>query len=210
MFEMKNEADTTATKHKNEDFFQKLDKDRKDKGCEYAVLVSTLEADNEFYNEGIVDVSYRYDKMIVVRPQFFMSVIVMLSKAAMRGAQNLISLKRELAVAKEQSVDVTKFEERRDKFVSEFGKLVKAHLNKQGDALDSIDKAIAAAEKQAENLRKIKALFETSRQKLVSANEKAENDFTIRKLTHGNPTMRAKFEEARALKAIFEDSQDLL
>jgi hypothetical protein len=210
MFEMKNEADTTATKHRNEDFFQKLDKDRTEKRCEYAVLVTTLEADNELYNEGIVDVSYRYDKMIVIRPQFFMSVIVMLSKAAMRGAQNLIELKHELEVAKEQSVDVTKFEERRDKFVSEFGKLVEAHLKKQDDALDGIDKAIAAAEKQAENLRKIKALFETSRQKLVSANEKAENDFTIRKLTHGNPTMRAKFEEARALNAAKDGAQKFL
>jgi predicted Zn finger-like uncharacterized protein len=210
MFEMKNEADTTATKHHNEDFFQKLDKDRTEKKCEYAVLVTTLEADNELYNEGIVDVSYRYDKMIVVRPQFFMSVIVMLSKAAMRGAQNLIDLKHQLAVAQAQSIDVTNFEARRDKFVSEFGKLVDASLKKQDDALEGIDKAIAAAEKQAENLRKVKALFETSRQKFISANEKAENDFTIRKLTHGNPTMRAKFNEARALNASNDGSNGLL
>lgn len=210
MFEMKNEADTTATKHHNEDFFQKLDKDRTEKRCEYAVLVTTLEADNELYNEGIVDVSYRYDKMIVVRPQFFMSVIVMLSKAAMRGAQNLIDLKHQLAVAQAQSIDVTNFEARRDKFVSEFGKLVDASLKKQDDALEGIDKAIAAAEKQAESLRKVKALFETSRQKLISANEKAENDFTIRKLTHGNPTMRAKFNEARALNASNDGSNSLL
>jgi predicted Zn finger-like uncharacterized protein len=200
MFEMKNEADTTATKHRNEDFFAKLDKDRHDKKCEYAVLVSTLEADNEYYNEGIVDVSYRYDKMIVIRPQFFMAVIVMLSRTAMRGAKRLIDLKHDLAIAQAQSIDVTKFEARRDKFVSEFGKLVEAHLKKQDDALAAIDKAIEAAEKQADNLRKVKALFETSRQKLVSANEKAENDFTIRKLTYGNPTMKAKFDEARTLR----------
>jgi predicted Zn finger-like uncharacterized protein len=200
MFEMKNEVDTTATKHRNEDFFAKLDKDRHDKKCEYAVLVSTLEADNEYYNEGIVDVSYRYDKMIVIRPQFFMAVIVMLSRTAMRGAKRLIDLKHDLAIAQAQSIDVTKFEARRDKFVSEFGKLVEAHLKKQDDALAAIDKAIEAAEKQADNLRKVKALFETSRQKLVSANEKAENDFTIRKLTYGNPTMKAKFDEARTLR----------
>lgn len=197
MFEMKNEDDRTATKHKNEDFFAKLDKDRRDKHCEYAILVSMLEADSELYNEGIVDVSYRYEKMLVVRPQFFMSVISLLSRTARRGAQQLISLKKEVEIAKAQSIDVTKFEERRDKFVSEFGKLVDAHLKKQDDALAGIDKAIEAAEKQADSLRKIKALFETSRQKLINANEKAENDFTIRKLTYGNPTMRKKFEEAR-------------
>lgn len=197
MFEMKNEDDRTATKHKNEDFFAKLDKDRRDKHCEYAILVSMLEADSELYNEGIVDVSYRYEKMLVVRPQFFMSVISLLSRTALRGAQQLISLKKEVEIAKAQSIDVTKFEERRDKFVSEFGKLVDAHLKKQDDALAGIDKAIEAAEKQADSLRKIKALFETSRQKLINANEKAENDFTIRKLTYGNPTMRKKFEEAR-------------
>lgn len=197
MFEMKNEDDRTATKHKNEDFFAKLDKDRRDKHCEYAILVSMLEADSELYNEGIVDVSYRYEKMLVVRPQFFMSVISLLSRTALRGAQQLIYLKKEVEIAKAQSIDVTKFEERRDKFVSEFGKLVDAHLKKQDDALAGIDKAIEAAEKQADNLRKIKALFETSRQKLINANEKAENDFTIRKLTYGNPTMRKKFEEAR-------------
>jgi predicted Zn finger-like uncharacterized protein len=210
MFEMKNEADTTATKHHNEDFFQKLDKDRTDKKCEYAVLVTTLEADNELYNEGIVDVSYRYDKMIVIRPQFFMSVIVMLSRAAMRGARNLIDLKHQLAVAQAQSIDVTNFEARRDKFVADFGKLVEAHLKKQDDALEGIDKAIAAAEKQVDTLRKVKDLFEVSRKKLEDANDKANNDFTIRKLTRGNKTMQAKFEEARALNASTDDSHDLL
>lgn len=200
MFEMKNEDDRTATKHRNEDFFAKLDKDRREKKCEYAILVTTLEADNELYNEGIVDVSYRYDKMLVVRPQFFMSVISLLSRAASRGARQLIALKEEVAVAKAQSIDVTRFEERRDRFVEEFGKLVDAHIKKQDDALAGLDKAIEAAERQAEQLRKIKALFESSRQKLIRANEKAENDFTIRKLTHGNPTMRAKFLEARSAR----------
>jgi hypothetical protein len=200
MFEMKNEAEATSTKHRNEDFFAKLDKDRRDKQCEYAVLVSTLEADNDLYNEGIVDVSYRFDKMLVVRPQFFMSVIVMLSKTAKRGASQLIGLKHELEIAKAQSIDVTNFEKRRDKFVQEFGKLVQTHLDKQNKALEDLDKAIKAAETQAENLRKIKTLFETSGQKLNKANEAAENDFTIRKLTYGNKTMKAKFAEAKQQK----------
>jgi hypothetical protein len=134
---------------------------------------------------------------LVVRPQFFMSVIVMLSKTAKRGASQLIGLKHELEIAKAQSIDVTNFEKRRDKFVQEFSKLVQTHLDKQNSALEAIDKAIKAAETQAENLRKIKTLFETSGQKLVKANEAAENDFTIRKLTYGNKTMKAKFEEAR-------------
>ncbi len=199
MFEMKNEADTTATKHKNEDFFAKLDKDRNDKNCEYAVLVSLLEIDNEFYNNGIVDVSYRYPKMFVVRPQFFMPVIALLSKAARRSAETVIALRAELVEAKAQSIDVTKFEERRDKFAAEFMKFVDGHRRKHEDAMDSIDKAIASAEKQIDSLRKIKSLFDTSTQKLVRAGEVIENDFTIKKLTHGNPTMRAKFQEARTM-----------
>ncbi len=200
MFEMKNEDDLSTTKQHNEHFFAKLDKDRREKNCEYAILVSTLEADNELYNEGIVDVSYRYPKMLVIRPQFFMSVIALLSRTALRGAERLISLQQELAIAQAQTVDVTKFEQRRDQFVANFGKLVEAHIKKQDDALTGIDKAIEAAEKQAENLRKIKSLFEASRQKLIKANECAENDFTIKKLCHGNPTMRAKFEETRQLE----------
>lgn len=209
MFEMKNEDDKTATKHRNEDFFAKLDKDRCRKDCEYAVLVSMLEADNELYNEGIVDVSYRYDKMFVIRPQFFMSVISMLSRAARRGAERMVTLRRELEVARAQSIDVTNFERRRDQFVDNFKKLVDAHLKKQDDAIADLDKAIAAAERQAENLRKIKSTFEASRQKLVKANESAENDFTIKKLTRGNPTMKAKFEEARRLESSrIEDLSD--
>lgn len=197
MFEMKNEADTTATKHKNEDFFAKLDKDRNEKQCEYAVLVSTLEADSEFYNNGIVDVSYRYPKMFVVRPQFFLPVIALLSKAAKRNAETVISLRAELVEAKAQSIDVTKFEERRDRFTAEFLKHIDGHKKKQEEALDAIDKAILNAEKQIDSLRKIKTLFDTSTQKLVKAGEIMENDFTIKKLVHGNPTMKAKFEEAR-------------
>lgn len=197
MFEMKNEADLTATKHRNEDFFAKLDRDRREKGCEYAVLVSTLEADNELYNEGIVDVSYRFEKMYVVRPQFFMPVISLLSQSSRRTAATVVALRRELSVARAQSIDVTRFEERRDKFAGEFMKFVDAHRKKHDEAIASIDRAIEDAEKQIDRLRKIKALFDTSTQKLVRAGEVIENDFTIKKLTHGNPTMRAKFADAR-------------
>lgn len=196
---MKNEADCTATKHKNEDFFAKLDKDRREKNCEYAVLVSTLEVDNELYNSGIVDVSYRYSKMFVIRPQFFMPVIALLSKAAKRGAETVIALRAELVEAKAQSIDVTKFEERRDKFVGEFMKFVDGHRKKHDEAMEAIDKAIANAEKQIDALRRIKNLFDTGTQKLVRAGDVIENDFTIKKLTHGNPTMKSKFEEARRL-----------
>lgn len=197
MFEMKNEDENTVTKHKNADFFSKLDKDRREKNCEYAVLVTTLEADNELYNEGIVDMSFRYDKMYVVRPQFFMSVISMLSRSARRGAEQVAMLQRQLVEAQALSVDVTNFEKRRNAFVEKFGKLVSAHLKKQDDAMVALDKAIEAAERQAENLRKIKAAFESSRTKIIRANEVAENDFTIKKLCHGNPTMTTKFREAR-------------
>lgn len=210
MFEMKNESDLSSTKHKNEDFFAKLDKDRREKGCEYAVLVSTLEADSELYNSGIVDVSYRYSKMFVVRPQFFMPVIALLSKAARRGAETLIALRAELVEAKAQSIDVTKFEERRDKFASEFMKFVDGSKKKHDEAIDAIDKAIASAEKQIDALRKIKALFDTSTQKLVRAVEVIENDFTIKKLVHGNPTMKAKFEEARQIAASSDSVDSML
>lgn len=197
MFEMKNEDDRTATKHRNEDFFAKLDKDRRDKKCEYAVLVSTLEADNDLYNEGIVDVSYRYEKMYVIRPQFFMSIISLLSQASKRGAETISTLRKELSIAKAQSIDVTRFEEKRDKFAAEFLKFVDTHRKKHDEAITAIDKAIDDAEKQIERLRKIKSLFDTSTQKLVRAGEIIENDFTIKKLTYGNPTMKAKFDEAR-------------
>ncbi|MDE7426807.1 MAG: DUF2130 domain-containing protein [Muribaculaceae bacterium] len=197
MFEMKNEDENSVNKHRNADFLDKLHRDRVAKNCEYAVLVSTLEADSELYNEGIVDVSYRYDKMYVVRPQFFMAVISMLSRTARRGAEKLISLNHELEVARAQSIDVTKFEEKCNKFVMSFSKLVESHIAKQDDALARLDKEIEQVEKHAENLRKIRSLFETSKQKLLKANEMAETDLTIKKLTYGNPTMRKKFEDAR-------------
>ena len=206
MYEMKNEADTTSTKHKNEDFFSKLDKDRNDKGCEYAVLVSTLEADSELYNNGIVDVSYRYTKMFVVRPQFFLPVIALLSKAARRNAETVVSLRTQLEKAKEQSIDVTRFEERRDKFASEFLKHITASQKKHDEAIEAIDKNIANMEKMIDSLRKVKSLFDTSSQKLVKAGDVIENDFTIKKLVHGNPTMRAKFDEARKLRELDEQS----
>ncbi len=198
MFEMKNEDDRTATKHRNEDFFAKLHKDRCEKECEYAVLVSTLEADNDLYNEGIVDVSYRFPKMYVIRPQFFMTIISLLSRSSKRSAQTIIALRQELSAAKSQSIDVTKFEERRDKFTAEFMKLVKAHKDKHDEAIVAINKAIDDARKQIDRLEKIKKLFDTGTQKLIRAGEVMENDFTIKKLTHGNPTMRAKFREARS------------
>lgn len=197
MFEMKNEDDRTATKHRNEDFFAKLHKDRVAKNCEYAVLVSTLEADNELYNSGIVDVSYRYEKMYVIRPQFFLPLISLLSQSSKREARTVIALRRELSAARAQSIDVTRFEERRDKFTAEFMKFVSAHQQKHAEAITAIDKAIDDARKQIEKLEKIKKLFDTSNQKLIRAGEVIEHDFTIKKLTHGNPTMRAKFEEAR-------------
>lgn len=202
MFEMKNEADTTSTKHKNEDFFAKLDKDRNNKGCEYAVLVSTLEADSELYNNGIVDVSYRFPKMFVVRPQFFLPLIALLSKSAKRNAEAMISLRAELVEAKAQSVDVTNFEMRRDQFADEFKKYIDAHQKKHTDALEAIDKAIDNANKQIASLQKIRNLFEASTQKLVKAGDIIENDFTIKKLVRGNPTMKAKFEEARKIREL--------
>lgn len=196
MFEMKNEADTTATKHKNEDFFAKLHSDREKKKCEYAVLVTMLEADNELYNGGIVDVSYRHDKMYVVRPQFFMAVISLLSKSARKNADEMTKLRAELAVAKAQHIDVTNFEQRRDKFAAEFAKHFEKHQKKQTEALEAIDKAIADAEKQIDKLRRIKDLFTTSGKAFESANDVIQNTFTIKKLVHGNPTMRAVFSDA--------------
>lgn len=197
MFEMKNEDENTRSKHRNEDFFAKLDKDRTRKKCEYAVLVSTLEADSELYNQGIVDVSYRYPKMYVIRPQFFLPVISLISKTSRAQATTVTELRKDLAVAQAQSVDVTNFEERRNRFASEFMKFVNDHKKKHDAALESIDKAIAAAEKQIENLQKVKKLFETSNQKLVRAGDVIENDFTIKKLTRGNPTMKRMFAEER-------------
>ena len=185
MFEMKNEADTTATKHKNEDFFKKLDDDRKAKGCEYAVLVSLLEPENELYNNGIVDVSYKYDKMYVIRPQFFMPIITLLTNASKKS----LEYKKELAIAKSQSLDITHFEEDLADFKEKFGKNYRLASEKFKAAIEQIDKSIAA-------LQKTKAELLGSENNLRLANDKAEG-LTIRKLTHKNPTMKELFDKAR-------------
>ena len=182
MFEMKNEADQTATKKKNEDFFNELDKDRLEKKCEYAVLVSLLEADSELYNSGIVDVSYKKDKMYVVRPQFFIPIITLLRNAAM----NALTYKAELALIKSQNVDISNFENQLDDFRNSFGKNYRIASEKFMVAIDSIDKSIAALQKTKENLL-------GSQDNLRHANNKAE-DLTIKKLTRGNPTIKAKFD----------------
>jgi hypothetical protein len=182
MFEMKNEADQTATKKKNEDFFNELDKDRLGKKCEYAVLVSLLEADSELYNSGIVDVSYKKDKMYVVRPQFFIPIITILRNAAM----NALTYKAELALIKSQNVDISNFENQLDDFRSAFGKNYRLASEKFMVAIDSIDKSIAALQKTKDNLL-------GSQDNLRLANNKAE-DLTIKKLTRGNPTIKAKFD----------------
>lgn len=185
MFEMKNEADTTKKKHKNEDFFEKLDKDRTKKGCEYAVLVSLLEPDNELYNGGIVDVSHRYDKMFVVRPQCFIPIINLIVKAN----QKTIEVQRQLAIAKSQSLDVTKFENKLNEFKEKFGKNYLKANEKFNEAIKAIDQTII----QLEN---IKAALLGSDEQLQKANIKAQN-LTIKTLTHGNPTMKKLFQEAR-------------
>jgi len=185
MFEMKNEMDETATKHKNEDFFKKLDADRNEKKCEYAVLVSLLEPDSEYYNNGIVDVSYRYPKMYVVRPQFFVPLITLLVQASKKS----IDIQRQLAIAQSQSIDVTNFENQLLAFKDGFARNYDLASRKFKSAIDNIDKAIA-------NLQKMKDDLIGSENNLRLANDKAEN-LTIKKLTRGNPTMKAKFDEAR-------------
>ncbi len=185
MFEMKNESDTTATKKKNEDFLKELDKDRTEKGCEYAVLVSMLEPDSELYNTGIVDVFHRYPKMYVVRPQFFLPIITLLRNAAM----NSLEYKSELALVKAQNVDVTNFESDLDKFKTAFAKNYDLASRKFKTAIDEIDKSINHLQKTKE------ALLGTDRN-LRLANDKAQ-DVTVKKLTRSNPTMAAKFEEIK-------------
>ena len=185
MFEMKNEMDETATKHKNEDFFRKLDADRNAKGCEYAVLVSLLEPDSELYNGGIVDVSYRYPKMYVIRPQFFKSMITLLVNAA----RKTVEYKRELALTRQQNIDVTNFENQLLAFKDAFGRNYRIASEKFKTAIDEIDKSIA-------HLQKIKEALTGSENQLRLANDKAE-DLTIKKLTRGNPTLRAKFSDVR-------------
>ena len=183
MFEMKNESDTTATKKKNEDFLKELDKDRTEKGCEYAVLVSLLEPESELYNSGIVDVSHRYPKMYIIRPQFFIPMITLLRNAAM----NSMEYKTELALVKSQSIDVTNFEEKLEKFKDGFGRNYDLASRKFQTAIDEIDKSINHLQKTKD------ALLGTDRN-LRLANDKAQ-DVTIKKLTRGNPTMKAKFDE---------------
>ena len=183
MFEMKNEMDETATKHKNEDFFKKLDADRNAKGCEYAVLVSLLEPDSELYNGGIVDVSYRYPKMYVIRPQFFKSMITLLVGAA----RKTVDYQRQLAEARSQSIDVTNFEDKLMAFKDSFGRNYRLASEKFKTAIDEIDKSIA-------HLQKIKEALIGSENNLRIANDKADA-LTIKKLTKGNPTMMAKFED---------------
>ena len=182
MFEMKNEGDETATKKKNEDFFAKLDKDRRDKGCEYAVLVSLLESDNEFYNTGIVDVSYKYEKMYVIRPQFFIPIISLLRNAGMKSLQ----YKAELTIMRNQNVDITNFEDKINDFKTGFARNYDLASRQFGEAIKEIDKTM-------NHLQKTKEALLSSVNNLRLANNKAD-DLTIKKLTHGNPTMKDKFE----------------
>jgi hypothetical protein len=185
MFEMKNESEGTSSKKKNEEFFKELDKDRREKKCEYAVLVTMLEADSDLYNAGIVDVSYRYDKMYVIRPQFFIPMITLLRNAAL----NSLSYRQELAKVRNQNVDITGFEERLSNFQEGFSKnylSASAHFEQ---AIKEIDASIA-------KMNKVKSELLTSANQLRLANDKAQ-DLTIKKLTYNNPTMKAKFEEER-------------
>ena len=182
MFEMKNEADTTATKKKNEDFFKELDKDRNNKNCEYAILVSLLESDNDLYNNGIVDVSYHYPKMYVIRPQFFIPIISLLRNASL----NALKYKQELSIMKAQNIDITNFESELDAFKKAFGRNYELASRRFKEAIEGIDKTIV-------QLQKTKDALLSSENNLRLANDKAE-DLTVKKLTKNNPTMKAKFD----------------
>ena len=182
MFEMKNEADETVSKKRNEDFFKELNKDRTEKKCEYAVLVSLLEADNELYNSGIFDVSHKYPKMYVIRPQFFIPIITLLRNAAMTS----LKYKSELALVRSQNIDITNFEEKMNQFKDGFARNYDLASRKFKDAIDGIDKTI-------KELQKTKEALLSSENNLRLANEKT-GDLTIKKLTHGNPTMKEKFD----------------
>ncbi|MBQ7784836.1 MAG: DUF2130 domain-containing protein [Clostridia bacterium] len=181
MFEMKNEMDTTATKHRNEDFFKELDKDRKEKGCEYAVLVTLLEPDSELYNSGIVDVSYKYEKMYVIRPQFFIPLITILRNAAL----NTLSYRQQLAEIRNQNIDITNFENEMEDFKAKFGRNYELASRRFKEAVEEIDKTI-------QHLQKTKDALLSSVNNLRLANNKAQ-DLTIKRLTKNNPTMQAKF-----------------
>ena len=184
MFEMKNEMEDTATKHRNEEFFKKLDRDRTEKGCEYAVLVSLLESDNEYYNAGIVDVSHRYEKMYVIRPQFFIPLISLLRNAARAS----LKYRQELATVRSQNIDVEAFNSQLKEFKDRFGRNYELASRRFGEAIDEIDKTIL-------HLQKVKEDLVSSERNLRLANDKAE-DLTIKRLTRGNPTMTEKFQEA--------------
>lgn len=185
MFEMKNEADTTATKHKNEDFFKELDKDRREKGCEYAILVSLLEIDNEFYNNGIVDVSYKYPKMYVIRPQFFIPIITLLRNAA----RNSLQYRQELQIVRNQQVDILHFEENMNAFKEGFARNYRIASEKFATAIEEIDKTI-------DHLQKTKAALLSSENNLRLANNKAD-ELSIKKLTRNAPSVRAMFDELK-------------
>ena len=185
MFEMKNEADETATKHKNEDFFKELDKDRREKNCEYAVLVSLLEIDNEIYNTGIVDVSYKYEKMYVIRPQFFVPLITLLRNASIKS----LDYKKELIKIQNQNIDISNFEENMNNFKESFGRNYRLASEKFKKAIEEIDKTI-------DHLQKTKDALLSSENNLRIANNKAE-DLTIKKLTNNNETMIKLFEELK-------------
>ena len=185
MFEMKNEMDETATKHRNEDFLKELDKDRREKKCEYAVLVSLLEIDNELYNNGIVDVSYRYEKMYVIRPQFFIPMITLLRNAAL----NSLQYRRELELARHQQVDILRFEENRNTFKEGFARNYRIASDKFKTAIDEIDKTIT-------HLQKTKEALLSSENNLRLANNKAE-DLSIKRLTKNAPTVKAMFDELK-------------
>ncbi|HEL0005201.1 TPA: DUF2130 domain-containing protein [Streptococcus equi subsp. zooepidemicus] len=186
MFEMKNEADTTKTKHKNSDFFKELDKDRREKNCEYAVLVTMLEADNDYYNAGIVDVSHDYDKMYVVRPQLFIHLIGLLRNAAL----NSLKYKQELALVREQHIDITHFEEDLEQFKHAFAKNYQSASNNFKKAIDEIDKSI-------KRMEEVKRFLTTSENQLRLANNKLD-DVSVKKLTRNNPTMRDKFQAIKS------------
>ena len=196
MFEMKNEMDTTASKHKNEDFFKELDKDRKEKNCEYAVLVSLLEADNELYNNGIVDVSYKYEKMYVIRPQFFIPMITLLRNAAL----NSLQYQKELAVVRNQQVDLYNFEANMQEFKDAFGKNYRLASEKFQTAIEEIDKTI-------EHLEKVKKNLMSSENNLRLANNKAE-DLSIKKLTKNAPSVKKMFDDLNNSEVSIGDGAD--
>ena len=185
MFEMKNEMDTTATKHKNEDFFKELDKDRTEKNCEYAVLVSLLESENELYNTGIVDVSHKYQKMYVIRPQFFIPIISLLRNAAL----NSVEYKKQVVEFKNQNIDISHFEDDINEFKEKFSRNYQLASDKFKKAIDEIDKTI-------DHLQKTKEALLSSENNLRLANNRAQ-DLTVKRLTRNNPTMKQKFEELK-------------